>query len=313
MLLLLLNYFLFIHFYKCDQLNTLQDSVESRFLQSKTNALTWLTNVLFPSQNPPYFKKHLSYRGCREYFLRPSNQPVNLSDGWLQTNDWFIQNEEGIIEYKGLDTCREPNHMFPFGWLDKRMSTRTSLIKKDFFCKKTIAQTDVQINDASACGLLFRVLGERNYWALLIDNSLLKLSRIKKGEMITLKTFPELPIKRDAWYVLHIQELIKDVKIKAGIYGDISIDYLYRSQEEDEYKENRQGAVGLLASQGNCKFRNIILRGKKWSAEYERLKKKHKGEVLYDMEEIKKLQEGIKEWCPIASLCAKGKYEAVDV
>lgn len=192
------------------------------------------------------------------------------------------------------------------------MSTRTCLIKKDFFCKKTIAQIDVQLNDASICGFVFRVLGERNYWALIIDTSSLKLVRIKKGEMLILKAFPELKIKRDQWYVLHIQELIKDVKVKAGIYGDISIDFLYKHQDEDEYNQDKQGAFGLLASQGNCKFRNIILRGKKWSTEYEKLKKK-KSNILFEMEEIQKLQEGIKEWCPIASLCAKGKYEVTDV
>lgn len=114
-ILFLLNIFLFLHFHKCKQIKTVQDSTESRFLQSKINALTWLTNVLFPSQSPEVFKKHLEYRGCREFFLKPSNKQVNLNEGWLQTDNWKIRNEEGIIEYIGKDTCREPTHPFPFG------------------------------------------------------------------------------------------------------------------------------------------------------------------------------------------------------
>ncbi|SBS83931.1 conserved Plasmodium protein, unknown function [Plasmodium malariae] len=190
------------------------------------------------------------------------------------------------------------------------MTTRTSLIKKDFFCKKTIAQLEVQMNDAQTCGLIFRIIGERNYWGLLIDNKILKLVRVKDGELIVLKEFRELKIKKDEWYVLFAQEVIKDIKIKAGKYGDLSVDYLRKHQDESEYSENKQ-AFGLLANKGNCKFRNIILRGKKWSGEYEKLKSS-KGSLLYDLDDIELLYENMKDWCPKAALCSKNKYETAN-
>ncbi|SBT33577.1 conserved Plasmodium protein, unknown function [Plasmodium ovale wallikeri] len=198
------------------------------------------------------------------------------------------------------------------------MTTRTSLIKRDFFCKKTIAQLEVQMNDAQTCGLIFRVLGERNYWGLLIDNKILKLVHVKEGELIVLKEFKEIPIKSDKWYVLFAQEVIKDIKIKAGEYGNLSVDYLRKGNEESEYEEKKQGAVGLLANKGNCKFRNVILRGKKWSTEYERLKFS-KGSLLYNLEEVESLYENTRgnsykvlDWCPRASLCSRSKYDLVE-
>ncbi|SBT76417.1 conserved Plasmodium protein, unknown function [Plasmodium ovale] len=301
----------FLYFVSCEKMKGMYDPAHSRFLQSKINALTWITNVLYPSENPKYFKKYLDHRGCREYFLKPSYDPVDLSEGWLQTNNWKVRNEDAIIEYTGKDSCREPNHPFPFGWLDNRMTTRTSLIKRDFFCKKTIAQLEVQMNDAQTCGLIFRVLGERNYWGLLIDNKILKLVHVKEGELIVLKEFKEIPIKSDKWYVLFAQEVIKDIKIKAGEYGNLSVDYLRKGNEESEYEEKKQGAVGLLANKGNCKFRNVILRGKKWSTEYERLKFS-KGSLLYNLEEVESLYENTRDWCPRASLCSRSKYDLVE-
>lgn len=304
-------FFCLLNVIYCDQLKISHNNNDSRFLQSKTNVLTWITNVLFPSQSPEYFKKFLDYRGCREYFSKPSDNPIDLNTGWLQTENWEIDNETAVIEYRGKEGCREPTHSFPFGWLDNRMSTRSSLIKKDFFCKKTIAQMEVQMNDAQSCGFIFRVIGERNYWALLIDANVLKLIRVINGEFILIKAFPELKIQKDKWYVLFVQELIKDVKIKAGEYGNISVEYLKKSTDESEYMHKKQGSVGLLANKGNCKFRNIILRGKKWSSEYEKLKK-GKGEMLFDMQEINQLYAHTKDWCPSASLCAKAKYEIIE-
>ncbi|ETW43171.1 hypothetical protein PFUGPA_02992 [Plasmodium falciparum Palo Alto/Uganda] len=101
--------FYFFCCYKCEKFKDSSfQSQNNRFLQSKINVLTWLTNVLYPSENPKYFKKHLNYRGCREYFLKPSYDPINLNDGWLQSDNWIIHNEEAIIEYTAKDSCREP-------------------------------------------------------------------------------------------------------------------------------------------------------------------------------------------------------------
>ncbi|KOB87311.1 hypothetical protein PFDG_02968 [Plasmodium falciparum Dd2] len=217
-----------------------------------------------------------------------------------------------------------------------RMSTRTSLIKKDFFCKKTIAQLEVQMNDAESCGFIFRIVGERNYWSLMIDKKVLKLAHVKDGELIILKEFKELKIKNDQWYVLFVQEILKDIKIKAGIYGDLSVEYLRKSDDETDYNENKQ-----------------IMRGKKWSNEYEKFKKKNQGSLLYNIEDIEKLYDNTKgefitteqkkkkkiyiyiyiyifiylfifmnyyfefpffnpDWCPNAALCSKKKYEIND-
>ncbi|GAW80286.1 conserved Plasmodium protein, unknown function [Plasmodium gonderi] len=318
-LLVQLVFFSLLNVIKCDTLMGIHEPVNNRFLQSKINVLTWLTNVIYPSETPKYFKKHLDYNRqmtnmsyeCREYFLKPTYDKIDINDGWLQTNNWKLDNENSIIEYNGKDSCREPDHPFPFGWLDNRMSTRTSLVKKDFFCKKTIAQLEIQINNAESCGLIFRVLGERNFWGLLIDNKILKLIRVKDGELLVLKEFKKLKIKNDDWYVLFVQEIIKDIKIKAGNYGDLSVDYLRKSEDESEYSTDKQGAFGLLANRGNCKFRNIVLRGKKWSTEYEKLKN-GKVPLLYNLEEIESLYDNVKDWCPQASLCSKNKYEIVD-
>ncbi|EUD68047.1 hypothetical protein C922_01659 [Plasmodium inui San Antonio 1] len=306
---LLLHFALFCLSYvaKCKVPNGGYEHTNSRFVQSKINVLTWLTNVIYPSETPKYFKKHLDYRVqrrsrrearngrevCREYFLKQTYDPVDLNSQWLQTDNWQIDNEKAVIEYKGRDSCRESNHPFPFGWLDNRMSTRTSLIKRDFFCKKTIAQLEVQMNDAQSCGLIFRIVGERNYWGLLIDNKILKLIRVKEGELLVLKEFKELKIKSDNWYVLFAQEVIKDIKVRAGKYGDLSVDYLRKSEDESEYSTAKQGAFGLLANKGNCKFRNIVLRGKKWSKEYEKLKKGTPS-LLYNLEEIESLYDNFK-------------------
>ncbi|SCN59733.1 conserved Plasmodium protein, unknown function [Plasmodium chabaudi chabaudi] len=308
MIIKFLIIFPFLYFISCEKLNGIHDPANSRFLQSKINVLTWLTNVIYPSETPKYFKKYLDYKGCREYFLKPSYEPIDLNKQWLQTNDWKANNEDAIIEYSGKESCRESNHPFPFGWLDNRMTTRTSLIKRDFFCKKTIAQLEVQINDAKSCGLIFRVIGERNYWGLIIEKKILKLIQVKDGELIVLKEFKELKIQNTKWYVLFIQEIITDIKVKAGEYGNISIDYLRKTDDESEYDRKKQGAVGLFANEGNCKFRNIIFRGKKWSTEYEKLKFS-KGDLLYDLEEIEALYENTKDWCPMASLCSNSKYE----
>ncbi|SBT70995.1 conserved Plasmodium protein, unknown function [Plasmodium malariae] len=99
------------------------------------------------------------------------------------------------------------------------------------------------MNDAQTCGLIFRIIGERNYWGLIIDNKILKLVRVKDGELIVLKEFRELKIKKDEWYVLFAQEVIKDIKIKAGKYGDLSVDYLRKHQDESEYSENKQACA----------------------------------------------------------------------
>ncbi|EUT86603.1 hypothetical protein PFAG_02469 [Plasmodium falciparum Santa Lucia] len=126
--------FYFFCCYKCEKFKDSSfQSQNNRFLQSKINVLTWLTNVLYPSENPKYFKKHLNYK------------------------------------------------------------------------------------------------------------------------------FKELKIKNDQWYVLFVQEILKDIKIKAGIYGDLSVEYLRKSDDETDYNENKQGAVGLIANKGRCKFRNIVI------------------------------------------------------
>ncbi|GAB65797.1 hypothetical protein PCYB_072990 [Plasmodium cynomolgi strain B] len=152
------------------------EHAHSRFVQSKINVLTWLTNVyvgktyyLFKEEpkksasdnDEAETKKSRKYTHpkrpnilksiwitvkkekkkqplrhvpkekiadssshpleCREYFLKPTYDPVDLNNQWLQTDNWQIDNEKAVIEYKGKDSCRESNHPFPFGWLDNRL------------------------------------------------------------------------------------------------------------------------------------------------------------------------------------------------
>lgn len=64
--------------------------------------------------------------------------------------------------------------------------------------------------------------------------------KIKIIIFIFLLEFKELKIKNDQWYVLFVQEILKDIKIKAGIYGDLSVEYLRKSDDETDYNENKQ-------------------------------------------------------------------------
>ncbi|CAD2090276.1 conserved Plasmodium protein, unknown function [Plasmodium vinckei brucechwatti] len=63
MIVKFLTIFSFLYFISCEKLDGIHDPANSRFLQSKINVLTWLTNVIYPSETPKYFKKYLDYKG----------------------------------------------------------------------------------------------------------------------------------------------------------------------------------------------------------------------------------------------------------
>ncbi|CDI79170.1 hypothetical protein, conserved, partial [Eimeria acervulina] len=158
--------------------------------KSKRDLMVFVTNVFFPVQNPPEYKQLFRRGGCPRWLLDPRLGPPRLSADWLPSAGWRYDVPNSTIIYSSTNEAREPPHTFPFNlFLPRRMSSRFALIKRDFFCQNSQIQSTILLEGANEAGLLFRGIGERNFWAVLLQKGGgIYLIRVKNGEKQILGT-----------------------------------------------------------------------------------------------------------------------------
>ncbi|KAL8433473.1 hypothetical protein ACSSS7_003863 [Eimeria intestinalis] len=152
--------------------------------KSKLDLMVFITNVFFPRQEPPEYKLKFQRGGCPRWLLDPRKGTPELTKDWLPATGWAYDLPNQIIEYRGSEEAKEPAHAFPFNlFLPRRASTRFALIKRDFFCQGTQIQSTIMLNGAKEAGLVFRGVGERNFWAVMLTLGRgINLLRVKNGE-----------------------------------------------------------------------------------------------------------------------------------
>lgn len=159
--------------------------------------MIWLTNLLFPQETPKTFKTNFTAKGCPTWYTDPNRTPAFFNEDFLVTRDWTYSPSRQTIEYVGREEIREPPHAFPFFFLSRRDSSRNALIKRNFLCQNTRVQAEVNLGGAAQAGVLFRGIGERNFWAALLTvDSGLELIRVKDGERIVVARLPGLGVSR---------------------------------------------------------------------------------------------------------------------
>ncbi|KAL8453235.1 hypothetical protein Emag_001967 [Eimeria magna] len=158
-----------------------QNSVKAK---SKLDLMVFITNVFFPRQEPPEYKQKFQRGGCPRWLLDPRKGTPDLTKDWLPADGWSYDLASQVIEYRGSEEAKEPAHAFPFSlFLPRRASTRFALIKRDFFCQGTQIQSTIMLNGAKEAGLVFRGVGERNFWAVMLTlGGGINLLRVKNGE-----------------------------------------------------------------------------------------------------------------------------------
>ncbi|KAL8426540.1 hypothetical protein Efla_006605 [Eimeria flavescens] len=260
-----------------------------RFVQakSKLDLMVFITNVFFPSQDPPEYKRKFQKGGCPRWLLDPRKGSVELAKDWLPAAGWSYDVPSQIIQYSGSDEAKEPPHAFPFNlFLPRRASARFALMKRDFFCQGTQIQSTIMLAGANEAGLIFRGVGERNFWTVLLGlGGKIKLFRVKNGEKHQLGTIGDfivqgqsrgllfvillnaagthLPPAGGQWYTVNVQELIGDVRVTAALEGKEPVVFSRQQEEEEECRpknyEDSQGASGLIAGGGPAKFKGTFL------------------------------------------------------
>ncbi|CDJ43221.1 hypothetical protein, conserved [Eimeria tenella] len=170
-----------------------------RFVQtkSKIDLMTFVTNVFFPAQEPPEYKRLFKKGGCPRWMMDPRLGPPQLAADWLPASGWSYDVPNQTIIYASSQEAREPPHAFPFNlFLPRRVSSRFALMKRDFFCQGTQIQSSISLNGAKEAGLLFRGVGERNFWAVLLSlGDGVSLVRVKNGERINLGSIGALRVQ----------------------------------------------------------------------------------------------------------------------
>ncbi|KAL8270943.1 hypothetical protein Esti_005155 [Eimeria stiedai] len=191
-----------------------------RFMQakSKLNLMVFITNIFFPHQEPPEYKRKFQRGGCPRWLLDPRKGTPDLTKDWLPADGWSYDLANQVIEYRGSEEAKEPAHAFPFNlFLPRRASTRFALIKRDFFCQGTQIQSTIMLNGAKEAGLIFRGVGERNFWAVMLTlGGGINLLRVKNGEKQNLGGIGDFLVQGGQWYTLNVQELIGDVRVTVG-------------------------------------------------------------------------------------------------
>ncbi|KAL8451841.1 hypothetical protein Emed_001721 [Eimeria media] len=222
-------------------------SSNPRFMQTKAklDLMVFITNIFFPRQEPPEYKQKFQRGGCPRWLLDPRKGNLDLNKDWLPVAGWSYDLANQVIEYRGSEEAKEPAHAFPFNlFLPRRASTRFALIKRDFFCQGTQIQSTIMLNGAKEAGLVFRGVGERNFWAVMLTLGRgINLIRVKNGEKQNLGNIGNLFVQ-----VLEGQEPVK----------------FSRQQEKDEEVrpknyEDSQGAAGLIAGGGPAKFKGTFV------------------------------------------------------
>lgn len=212
-----------------------------RFVQTKSrlDLMVFITNVFFPSQDPPEYKKIFKRGGCPRWLLDPRQGSLHFTNDWLPAPGWSYDVPNQTIVYTGSEEAKEPPHSFPFNlFLPRRTSTRFALMKRDFFCQGTQVQSTIMLDGAKEAGLIFRGVGERNFWAALITlGAGINLIRVKNGERQNLGTIGNFMVQGrprismgclhphysyltgGKWYTVNAQEHIGDVRVTASEVG----------------------------------------------------------------------------------------------
>lgn len=215
-----------------------------RFMQSKSklDLMVFVANVFFPSQNPPEYKTLFKRGGCPRWLLDPRRGTPELANDWLPSSGWSYDLAKQTIAYTGSKEAKEPAHLFPFSlFLPRRTSSSFALIKRDFFCQNTQIQSTITLNGAKEAGLVFRSVGERNFWAVLMTlGEGISLVRVKNGERQKLGTIGNFFVQGqldasinklrcvlscrpgNQGYTINVQERIGDMRVTAGKGGNAS-------------------------------------------------------------------------------------------
>lgn len=165
--------------------------------KSRFNLLVSMANLLFPNELPGEYKQTFAELGCKRYSYPGTLAP---EEEWLQTTGWAFNPTDQLISFSGQSEAKEPPHAFPFNlFLPRRPSLRTALIKQNFLCANSQIQAAVMLESAEEAGVLFRVIGERNFWGVFLvpGDDGIKLIRVKNGERIELGSVGKTPVKSE--------------------------------------------------------------------------------------------------------------------
>lgn len=302
-------------------LQVLQPDLHSTFprfalAKSKLDLMVFITNVFFPSQDPPEYKAKFKRGGCPRWLLDPRREPQELANDWLPAPGWAYDLPNQVISYSGSEEAKEPAHAFPFNlFLPRRPSSRFALVKRDFFCQGTQIQSTIMLDGAKEAGLLFRGVGERNFWAVLLAlRGRINIVRVKNGERLNLGTVGNLVVQGGQWYTVNVQEQIGDVVVTASREGEEHMRSTRKQEAEEEARpkgyEESQGAAGLIASGGPAKFKGTFVGDVNWVPEVTFPHVSPKLEAVTsalgkDLAVIFDLPADLKNWCPEGSLCAE--------
>lgn len=298
-----------------------------RFSQarSKFNLFVFLANLFYPGQNPSKYKETFQTGGCPSWFLDYTTTNQQIANEWISRPGWTYRHQESVISYEGNSDGVENPHPFPFFWLTRRPSLKNALIKRNFFCQNSQLQSDVMLRGAKEAGILFRVIGERNFWAVIAkEGEHMKLIRVKEGEPQVKLQLPGVKVEQNKYYTINVQEWLGDVLLtvsEEGAAKPVSARYDMKSDEEvsPAHYEDDQGAVGLIANHGPAIFRNTFLADVNWSPNTggpgklsekmnEFSEKDREQAMARDSDIMKELPDDLKGWCPEGALCAGEPY-----
>nr|CEL65190.1 TPA: hypothetical protein BN1204_010460 [Neospora caninum Liverpool] len=257
------------------------------------NPMVWLTNIIFPGEEPRSFRTYFSAKGCPTWYVDPNRSPTLFDEDFVVTNGWTYDGVYHTIDYHGAEEMVEPAHPFPFFFLPQRASSRAALIKRNFLCQNSRVQTEVMLRSAHEAGVIFRGIGERNFWAVLLTaGNGLQLVRVKDGERLVLASLPYMNVMPGQWYSVAVEEQLGDIRLT----GEKQQSVMYQAQSDDEFSPRGREDDGLRQGAGNPRG---IAKQLQVTA----------GSLGQDTAIIKELPEDLKSWCPYGARCAGGPFE----
>eukprot|EP00917_Polyrhabdina_sp_WS-2016_P015255 GHVP01033201.1.p1 GENE.GHVP01033201.1~~GHVP01033201.1.p1 ORF type:complete len:312 (+),score=46.41 GHVP01033201.1:549-1484(+) len=231
------------------------------------------------------------------------------------TEGWVYNIPDYTIKYMGMGEATIPKPKFKF-WKKPRFNSQFSLLRKDFWCESTTGRVEVKLNGAEAAGVMFRVRGTFDFWAvMLLKSGNVELIQVVQGEKKVLLS--EKYLIQD-WTALVADEMIGDVDMYFGPDFENLKKIEWKLQKFDEVEDEQQGAAGLIAWGGPAMFRTFVLGEVEWAGTPEKVKEMieedkkqdktsgHKFSYASILANLLKYKEDLKvQYCPPLSYCSK--------
>ncbi|KFG58704.1 hypothetical protein TGRUB_319680 [Toxoplasma gondii RUB] len=294
---------------------------------TRFNPLVWLTNIIFPKEAPRFFRTYFTAKGCPTWYVDPNRPPTLFDEDFVVTNGWSYDPASGTVDYHGFQEMVEPAHPFPFVFLPQRASSRAALIKRNYLCQNSRIQTEVLLGSAHEAGVIFRGIGERNFWTVLLTaGNGLQLVRVKDGERLVLASIPYMNVMPGQWYSVAIEEQLGDIRMTGGVAGQKQQSIMYQAESDEEFSPRGRENDFLLmlqrTSTGTSPFNAYVNRDRATTDGHRQgtgnpqgisrqleVSQHLTGTLGQDAAIIKELPEDVKNWCPEGARCAGGPFE----